>query len=126
MDIAPARFKMGQRCCFHNSILGNFMVIKTDLKQMYCTVVIRAPRKFRMIFIFEVRGQHLLWTEANILVTIFFCFLKINFHRHELLHCASWPTAVPVSLVKEGIFYVLRQKGDSAFPNFFCAQKIFF
>jgi len=36
------------------------MVIKTDLKQIYCRVVIRAPRKYRTVIIFEVRGQHLL------------------------------------------------------------------
>jgi len=34
------------------------MVIKMDLKQIYCTLVIRPPRKFRMVIIFEVRGQH--------------------------------------------------------------------
>jgi len=41
------------------------MIIKTDLKQIYCTVVIRAPRKFWMVVIFYVRGQHLFWTEAS-------------------------------------------------------------
>jgi len=56
MDIAPARFKRGQRCRFHNSIIGIFMVNKTDLKQTYCTIVIFPPRKFRMVVIFEVRG----------------------------------------------------------------------
>jgi len=60
MDIAIARFKKWQRCRFPNSIISNFMVIKTDLKQIYCKVVIRAPRKFRMVTIFEVRGQHFL------------------------------------------------------------------
>jgi len=44
------------------------MVIKTDQKQIYCTVIIRAPRKFRMVITFEVRGQHLFWTETSILV----------------------------------------------------------
>ena len=42
MDITPARFKRRQRYRFHNSIIGNFVVIKTDQKQIYCTVVIRA------------------------------------------------------------------------------------
>jgi len=69
------------------------MIIKTDLKQIYCTVVIRAPRKFWMVVIFYVRGQHLFWTEASTSVMVYLLFFLINFHCHKLFHCTSCLTS---------------------------------
>jgi len=36
-EFHPCPFKKGEEEPFHSSIIGNFMVYKIDLKQMYCS-----------------------------------------------------------------------------------------
>jgi len=73
----------GPEVTFHNSVIGNFMVNKIYLKQIYCSY--SRSHNIQNVFLHcccYFWGQHCCWTETNILVKNFLFFISSHFPQH--------------------------------------------
>jgi len=74
--------QQGRSCLtFHHSIIRNFMVKKSQLKQIYCSY--SRTRKIQNVFLHSLllflRSTLLLNRKKNILVKNFFIFINLHF-----------------------------------------------